>query len=61
MPGKKHKANKSMAQQKMMFILEKEGKLDNGEAIGKARASIGKHLPEHVKPKSKSKKKSRGK
>jgi hypothetical protein len=48
-----YKANKSKAQQRFMFVLEKEGKLKPGEAAGKARASKGKRLPEHVKHRKK--------
>ncbi len=40
--------NKSIAQQRKMFVLEREGKLAPGEAEGKARASKGRRLPKHV-------------
>jgi hypothetical protein len=43
-----YQANKSKAQQRLMFVLEREGKLRKGEARGKARASKGKRLPGHV-------------
>ena len=58
-----YKANKSKAQQRMMFLLEKQGKLAPGEALGKARASKYKALPEHVKPlkKTSSRRRQRGK
>lgn len=43
--------NRSHAQQRKMFALEREGKLRPGEAIGKARASKGKRLPKRVRTK----------
>ena len=48
-----YKPNKSKKQQRLMFVLEKEGKLAPGEALGKAKASMGKKLPLRVKPKRK--------
>lgn len=49
--GKKVKAPKSEAQRRMMFVLEKEGKLPKGEARAKSHLVKGRDLPEHVKPK----------
>lgn len=40
--------NVSQAQQKKMFVLEEQGKLKPGEAIGRARASHYSSLPKHV-------------
>lgn len=44
-----YKAVKSKAQERMMFVLAKEGKMSMADARGKARAAKGKKLPQHVK------------
>ena len=38
-----------MAQQRKKFVLAQEGKMSMEDAEGSARASKGKHLPEHKK------------
>lgn len=43
-----YEPNKSMAQQRKMFVLAKQGKISKEDAVGKARASKGKNLPDHV-------------
>jgi hypothetical protein len=43
-----------MAQQKKKFVLASQGKMSMADAKGSARASRGKHLPEHVKGKKRS-------
>ena len=55
MPGKKHKAVKSEAQRRMLFLLAERGELPMSEAVGKSRAARGKKLPEHVKATKKGK------
>ena len=37
----------SEAQRRMLFVLERHGKLKKGEARGKSRAVRGKTLPRH--------------
>ena len=40
--------NTSMAQQRKLFALANRGEVKMSDAIGRARASKGKHLPERV-------------
>lgn len=44
--------NASQAQQRKMFVLERQGKIAPGEAEGRARASKGKRLPERKSSRS---------
>jgi hypothetical protein len=48
-------ANKSKAQQRMKFVLAKQGKMSMADARGAARASKGKSLPVHVRKKRRAK------
>jgi hypothetical protein len=45
----------SEAQRRMMFVLERQGKLKKGEARGKSRALRGKKLPMHKRAKGRKK------
>ena len=58
-----YKANRSRSQERLMFVLEKEGKLAPREAVGKARATkkVFKSLPQHVKAKAPAKAKAKKK
>ena len=49
--------NVSKAQERKMFVLEDQGKLAPGEAVGRARATKGNfhNLPQHVGHKAKAK------
>lgn len=40
--------NKSMAEQRFLFSLADRGGISEDDALGRARASKGKKLPEHV-------------
>ena len=42
----------SEARRRKMFVLERQGKLRKGEALGKSRAVRGKKLPMHARKKS---------
>lgn len=46
--------NASMAQQRLLFAKAERGEVAKSDALGRARASKGKHLPERVSKRSSS-------
>jgi hypothetical protein len=52
--------NKSKAQQRLMFAKANRGEVSMADAVGRARASKGKHLPERKRKKSRKRSRRRG-
>jgi hypothetical protein len=46
----------SEAQRRYMFVLAKQGKISQDDAIGKSEAVKGRKLPKHVRPKKRTSK-----
>ncbi len=54
-----YKKPTSEAQRRYMFVLERQGKLAPGEAIGKSRAVKGRKLPKHARRRQRGRKRGR--